>query len=77
MNIAVAPPSAAILHVIDRWHDFMRGDRPDALDDLRVDDTGKTIEFRLMVRPLQALNTVHGLTGAQLATLGGKQAVVS
>jgi len=77
MNIAVAPPSAAILHVIDRWHDFMRGDRPDALDDLRVDDTGKIVEFRVMVRPVQALNAVHALMGAQLATLDPKSRAAS
>ena len=38
MNITVAPPSAAILDVIDRWHDFMRGELPAGLDDLLADD---------------------------------------
>jgi ketosteroid isomerase-like protein len=145
VDINVTPPSAAILDAIDRWHDFMRGDRPDGLDELladdaviyspvvftpqrgkaivamylqaakatfaavgfdaadgpsfryvkcvasgdtavlefetemggryvngvdiiRVDDTGKIVEFRVMVRPLQALNAVHALMSAQLAT---------
>jgi ketosteroid isomerase-like protein len=154
MNITVAPPSTAILDVIDRWHDFMRGDRPDALDDLladdavmyspvvftpqrgkaivamyleaakatfaaigfdaddgpsfryvkhvvsgdtavlefetamggkyvngvdiiRLDDTGKIVEFRVMVRPLQALNAVHELMGAELATLDPKSRAAS
>jgi ketosteroid isomerase-like protein len=38
MNNTVAPPGTAILDVIDRWHHFMRGERPDALDDLLADD---------------------------------------
>ena len=154
MRITVAPPSTAILDVIDRWHDFMRGDRPDALDDLladdavmyspvvftpqrgkaivamyleaakatfaaigfdaddgpsfryvkhvvsgdtavlefetemgskyvngvdiiRLDDTGRIVEFRVMVRPLQALNAVHALMGTELATVDGKPGAVS
>ena len=38
MSITFAPASTAILDVIDRWHDFMRCDRPDGLDDLLADD---------------------------------------
>ena len=38
MNNTVAPPSTAILDVIDRWHDFMRGELADALDDLLADE---------------------------------------
>lgn len=152
--IDVAPPTTAILDVIDRWHRFMRGELPDALDDLladdavmyspvvftpqrgkaivamyldaakatfaaigfdaddgpsfryvkhvvsgdtavlefetemggkyvngvdiiRVDGSGKIIEFRVMVRPLQALNTVHELMGAELATLDPKSRAAS
>jgi hypothetical protein len=47
------------------------------VDIIRVDETGKIVEFRVMVRPLQAFNTVHALMGAQLATVGGEQGVVS
>jgi ketosteroid isomerase-like protein len=154
MNITVAPPSTAILDVIDRWHDFMRGELPDALDDLLADDavmyspvvftpqrgkaivamyleaakatfaaigfdaddgpsfryvkhvvsgdtavlefetemggkyvngvdiicldgSGKIVEFRVMVRPLQALNAVHALMGAALATRDHKPSAAS
>lgn len=152
--IDVAPPTTAILDVIDRWHRFMRGELPDALDDLladdavmyspvvftpqrgkaivamyldaakatfaaigfdaddgpsfryvkhvvsgdtavlefetemggkyvngvdiiRVDGSGKIIEFRVMVRPLQALNTVHESMGTELATLDPKSRAAS
>lgn len=44
---------------------------------MRLDDTGRIVEFRVMVRPLQALNTVHELMGAQLAMLDGTTGVVS
>ena len=139
-------PTATIVDVVDRWHRYMRGELPDALDDLldtdavmyspvvftpqrgkvvvakylnaakatfaaigfdahdgpsfryvkqviagdtavlefetemggkyvngvdiiRVNEHGKIVEFRVMVRPLQALNTVHALMGAELATI--------
>ncbi len=150
MKDATAPPTAAILDVVDRWHQFMRGDLPDALDDLLDDDVviyspvvftpqrgkaivakylmaakatfaavgfdreagpsfryvkhvisgdtavlefetemggkyvngvdiirvagnDKIVEFRVMVRPLQALNSVHELMGAELMALDSKR----
>ena len=143
---APAEPTATIVDVVDRWHRFMRGELPDALDDLldgdavmyspvvftpqrgkaivakylaaakatfaaigfdaedgpsfryvkqviagdtavlefetemggkyvngvdiiRVNEHGRIVEFRVMVRPLQALNTVHALMGAELAAI--------
>ena len=44
---------------------------------IRVDDTGQIVEFRVMVRPLQALNSVHELMGAHLAAGNSKQEVAS
>ena len=144
--ISILPASADLLAVIDRWHAFMRGADPDALDELlhddvvlyspvvftpirgkaivatylaaakatfaavgfdaasgpsfryvkhlasgdtamlefetemggkyvngvdiiRVDGSGWIVEFRVMVRPLQAVNTVHQLMGAELAAI--------
>ena len=32
------PATPAILDLIERWHQFMRGDLPDALDDFLADD---------------------------------------
>jgi len=142
--ITISPASAGLLAVIDRWHAFMGGDDPEALDELlhddvvlyspvvftsqrgkgivatyltaaratfaaigfdapsgpsfryvkhlasgdtamlefetemagkyvngvdiiRVDEHGRIVEFRVMVRPLQAVNVVHKLMGAELA----------
>ena len=144
--IDIAPPSPALLTVIERWHAFMRGDDPRALDELldddvvlhspgvftpprgkaivgtyltaakatfsavgfdgasgpsfryvrqltsgdtamlefetemagtyvngvdiiRVDGSGRIVEFRVMVRPLQAVSTVHELMGAELTAM--------
>jgi len=36
--ITIAPASADLLAVIDRWHAFMRGDDPAALDELLHDE---------------------------------------
>jgi ketosteroid isomerase-like protein len=145
-DISILPASAHLLAVIDRWHAFMRGADPDALDELlhddvvlyspvvftptrgkaivatyltaakatfaavgfdassgpsfryvkhlasgdtamlefetemggkcvngvdiiRIDDSGRIVEFRVMVRPLQAVNTVHQLMGDELAAI--------
>jgi ketosteroid isomerase-like protein len=145
-EITIEPPKAALLAVIERWHGFMRGEDPTALDELlhddvvlhspvvfrspagkpivtkyltaakatfaavgfdlpegptfryvrhlasgdtamlefetemagkyvngvdiiRVDDDGRIVEFRVLVRPLQAVNTVHQLMGARLAEM--------
>lgn len=147
--VTIPAPSAQVLAVIDRWHDFMRGDDPAALDELlhddvvlyspvvftppqgrqlvakyltaakvtftaigfdapsgpsfryvrhlasgdtamlefetemagkyingvdiiRVDDSGRIVEFRVMVRPLQAVNTVHQLMGAELVAMDSR-----
>jgi SnoaL-like domain len=39
------------------------------VDIIRVDEAGRIVEFRVMVRPLQALHAVHELTGAELAAM--------
>lgn len=149
MSITVAPPTVDILDVIDRWHRDMRGELPDALDDvladeavlyspvvftpqrgktivatylraakatfaaigfdaptgpsfryvkhlasgdtamlefetemggkyvngvdiIRVDDSGRIVEFRVMVRPLHAVNSVHQLMGAELVAMDSR-----
>ena len=55
----------------------MGGKYVNGVDIIRLDDTGKIVEFRVMVRPLQALNAVHALMGAQLATLDPKSRAAS
>ena len=47
----------------------MAGKHVNGVDIVRVNEHGRIVEFRVMVRPLQALNTVHQLMGAALQTL--------
>lgn len=36
---------------------------------IRIDDAGRIVEFRVMIRPLQVVNTVHRMMGAELDAL--------
>jgi hypothetical protein len=47
----------------------MGGKYVNGVDIIRVNGTGKIVEFRVMVRPLQALDAVHQLMGAELAVI--------
>ena len=47
----------------------MGGKYVNGVDIIRVNEQGRIVEFRVMVRPLQALNTVHAMMGAELATI--------
>lgn len=49
----------------------MEGKHVNGVDILTVDDSDRIVEFRVMVRPLQAVNTVHAQMQALLAQLGG------
>lgn len=44
----------------------MDGKHVNGIDIIECDDSGKIIEFRVMVRPLQAINTLHAKMGAML-----------
>ena len=50
----------------------MAGKYVNGADIIRVDDSGRIVEFRATVRPLQALNTVHQLMGAELVDMGSR-----
>jgi hypothetical protein len=41
------------------------------VDIVTFDDAGKIIHFKVMVRPLKAINTLHRLMGEMLAKLAG------
>jgi hypothetical protein len=41
------------------------------VDIIRVDAQGKIVEFRVMIRPLQAVNAVHAQMRSMLERLGG------
>ncbi len=45
----------------------MDGKYVNGVDIIRVNEAGLIVEFRVMVRPLQALNTVHALMGGEIA----------
>ena len=47
----------------------MAGKYVNGVDIIRVDDTGRIVEFRVMIRPLQAVNAVHELMKAMLEKL--------
>jgi len=47
----------------------MAGKHVNGVDIIRVNAHARIVEFRVMVRPLQALNTVHQLMGAALQAL--------
>ena len=40
------------------------------VDIMRCNDAGRIVEFRVMIRPLQAINLVHEQMGRLLATGG-------
>ena len=45
------------------------GKHVNGVDIIRCDDAGRIVEFRVMIRPLQAINTVHDAMRAMLASL--------
>ena len=48
----------------------MDGKYVNGVDIIRINEAGRIVEFRVMVRPLQALNAVHALMGRELAEHG-------
>jgi hypothetical protein len=44
----------------------MQGKYVNGVDIIRCNDEGKIVEFRVMIRPLQAVNTVHQMMAAML-----------
>ena len=51
----------------------MGGKYVNGVDIIRVGEHGRIVEFRVMVRPLQALDTVHQLMGAELMAIDTRQ----
>ena len=47
----------------------MDGKYINGVDIIRINDTGRIVEFRVMIRPLQALNAVHQSMGTMLAAI--------
>jgi len=49
----------------------VEGKYVNGIDIIRCDDDGKIVEFRVMIRPLQAVNLVHAQMKAMLETMQG------
>ena len=47
----------------------VEGKYVNGIDIIRCDDTGRIVEFRVMIRPLQAINAVHERMRAMLASI--------
>ncbi|HLU42730.1 MAG TPA: nuclear transport factor 2 family protein [Microthrixaceae bacterium] len=48
----------------------VRGKYVNGVDIIRCDDEGRIVEFRVMIRPLQAVNMVHEQMRAMLESMG-------
>jgi hypothetical protein len=48
------------------FESLMVGKYINGVDIIRVNEAGRIVEFHVMIRPLQAVNTVHRLMGAAL-----------
>ena len=49
----------------------VEGKYVNGVDIIRCDDAGRIVEFRVMIRPLQAVNAVHQQMQAMLASMQG------
>jgi hypothetical protein len=47
----------------------VEGKHVNGVDIIRCDEAGLIVEFRVMIRPLQAVNAVHQAMGAMLASM--------
>lgn len=50
----------------------IEGTHVNGVDMIRVDDGGRIVEFKVMVRPLQAMNKLHEVMRAQLEATAGE-----
>ncbi|NCZ93238.1 MAG: nuclear transport factor 2 family protein, partial [Actinobacteria bacterium] len=48
----------------------VEGKYVNGVDIIRCNDKGKIVEFRVMIRPLQAINLVHRQMGEMLEKMG-------
>ena len=52
----------------------MAGKYVNGVDIITCNDAGRIVEFRVMIRPLQAVNTVHGMMKAMLEKMNAASA---
>jgi hypothetical protein len=53
--------------VVLEFENEIDGIKVNGVDMISFDDTGKILHFKVMVRPLKAINLLHGLMGERLA----------
>jgi len=58
-------------HAMLEFETTMDGKYINGVDIITCDDDGKIVEFRVMIRPLQAINLVHAQMKAMLERLSG------
>ena len=58
-------------HAVLEFETTMRGKYVNGVDIVTCNDEGKITEFKVMIRPLQAVNAVHAAMGAMLKKMQG------
>ena len=58
-------------HAVLEFETTMRGKYVNGVDIITCNDEGKITEFKVMIRPLQAVNAVHAAMGAMLKNMQG------
>jgi hypothetical protein len=61
-------------HAVLEFEQTLDGKYINGVDILTCDDEGKIIEFKVMIRPLQAVNLMHQKMAAMLKKMEAKQA---
>ena len=56
-------------HAVLEFETTVEGKYVNGVDIIECDDDGRIIEFRVMIRPLQAVNLVHRQMGAMLESM--------
>ncbi|CAN5633203.1 nuclear transport factor 2 family protein [soil metagenome] len=56
-------------HAVLEFETTVEGKYVNGVDIITCDDEGKIVEFRVMIRPLQAINLVHRQMGAMLESM--------
>jgi hypothetical protein len=60
-------------HVVMEFETVMDGITVNGIDMITFDDAGLIIDFKVMIRPLQAVNKVHQQMGEMLKTMKASQ----
>lgn len=59
--------------VVLEFETEINGIRINGVDMIKINEDGKIVEFRVMVRPLKALNLINDMMTSMLSSLAGKK----